>query len=729
MASRPTKRSRRPRTAVRKYTDDAFEAAGLSPEVSESEQTVPEKHKSGRAEDEDFVMGEDKEREVSDEEDEADFDEAESAVGSTLDKIEQADQKRLAQVDSNMTHSRGLLKPANHTAKLTQLKLTFGTSVQDLLPIIWTRDHWAYGRDATFPSAESFQAAQNGITYGIGGSFCYDSAKLAMEAGKGWDWYYSPVGDKLLKSQHLEIINAEARGKYLPRNRGEKHTILVGPPGKQKEFRLGNSEFFDFGAAWEAPKPKEAKRGRHKKADKQFQDAENDPADHSDTAPEVERIREGWLLNLGNKVQCAAWAPNCTGTTQYLAVVVPLSESQKTAECDLKYTGAPAFTPSPPYPAAIQIWSFEAQEGESSPRPLNMALKPRLRLVLCTEYGDLKRLSWCPMPRKARPLNMENKGPLNLGLLAGIWGDGTVKVLDVNVEENSEETQWLKVQSPMFQAKPPSTLCTCLAWLSPSDLAVGCANGFIAVWSLPASCARPQSSPIPYIYTPIYNTYILNIHSAYPTYPYLLASSCIDGQSKLSSLADPQVDTAEALRTRMGTPNLSYSPFFQTFVTTDEADYVRMHPVRRFFAPVLTLRSTSNVTSVAPCSPCHPTILVGSAGGVAMASNPLQRLLNSKNKHFQQTWFSHEWVHRKNDGNGERIGVSRFYEGFKAEIPNLLRSAPQGKISSNVMTIYEEETAVTVLAFNPNESCAGWTCAGLGCGLLRVEDLTLRKRC
>jgi transcription factor C subunit 6 len=42
-----------------------------------------------------------------------------------------------------------------------------------------------------------------------------------------------------------------------------------------------------------------------------------------------------------------------------------------------------------------------------------------------------------------------------------------------------------------------------------------------------------------------------------------------------------------------------------------------------------------------------------------------------------------------------------------------------------VITIHEEETHVTALSWNPNQSCAGWASAGLGCGLLRIEDLAM----
>lgn len=108
-----------------------------------------------------------------------------------------------------------------------------------------------------------------------------------------------------------------------------------------------------------------------------------------------------------------------------------------------------------------------------------------------------------------------------------------------------------------------------------------------------------------------------------------------------------------------------------------------------------------------------------------IATNPLRRLLHSKEKQWQQTWFSHTWV-RGNESSSS--GTSRFYDGYRAESISLLRNMTGDRKMINstmIVTIYEEETHVTALSWNPNQSCAGWAAAGLGCGLLRIEDLAL----
>lgn len=99
--------------------------------------------------------------------------------------------------------------------------------------------------------------------------------------------------------------------------------------------------------------------------------------------------------------------------------------------------------------------------------------------------------------------------------------------------------------------------------------------------------------------------------------------------------------------------------------------------------------------------------------------------MHSKFKQWQQIWFKHEWV-RGRGASGS--GVSRFFDGFRIEQVALLRNlvGEQKLVNGHiVITIHDEETHVTSLAWNPNQSCAGWAAAGMGCGLVRVEDVAL----
>lgn len=139
-----------------------------------------------------------------------------------------------------------------------------------------------------------------------------------------------------------------------------------------------------------------------------------------------------------------AWAPNQDGLVQYLAIITPITEEQKSHYPDpLADKAAPAFRPSAPYPSALQIWAFKARREDSLTKTLDMEFKPRLRLALCTDWGDLRRISWCPCPRAKRDEDEEDVLK-NVGLLAGVWGDGCVRVLDIKTGRDPNTTEFCK---------------------------------------------------------------------------------------------------------------------------------------------------------------------------------------------------------------------------------------------------------------------------------------------
>ncbi|KAK2750996.1 hypothetical protein FQN57_000071 [Myotisia sp. PD_48] len=611
---------------------------------------------------------------------------------STEDSIAQ-DHRLLSLQDTQKTHSRRLFRPSHHSSKILQLKLAFGPADSDLLPIVDARDQWSGALDVTFPSRETLRRSidlyqlQDKPLFGISGE-----ARI-QEFIKGWEWYFDQdIGGKFKKKQRTVAIGREEAQKYFPTLKPTKTAVLLGPVKNQTVFHIGQNECVDFGLAWKS------------------------------------RAREGWVINLGNRIQCLAWAPNCEGEFQYLAVVVPIRDHQKTYVNETDGKGAPAFMPSAPYPAAIQIWSFEAERQSNGLRRLSVKATPQLRVVICTDSGDIRRLYWSPAALNI-PVDSKDPKTANTRLLSGIWGDGSTKVFSVDMDEKKTSIQYVHMQEPAFQVKPPGTVCTCLAWLSPSDIAIGCANGFIGLWNLPSSTQSESGrTPEPYMYLPMHDTYVLNIAPAYPTHPHIIVSTGMGGHTRMISLLDPGAEMVDAPRLRVGTQGLIYSPFLRSFITGDEGDSARLLPIRRFFTAISTLKSSSILTTFATMNFHHPCILVGNARGAVIASNPLRKLIHSKEKQWQQVWFTHEWVRgRKDPDTGtERGEAVRFCDGFKAQSLNLSRGVKQSEneaSTSTVMTLYEEESAVTALAWNPNGQYAGWACAGFGSGLIRVEDL------
>lgn len=150
-----------------------------------------------------------------------------------------------------------------------------------------------------------------------------------------------------------------------------------------------------------------------------------------------------------------------------------------------------------------------------------------------------------------------------------------------------------------------------------------------------------------------------------------------------------------------------------------------MMPIRRFFGVSTVGRMPSTVSALAPCSFWHPSLLYGGTGGEVVATSPVRRLLYSKEQQWQQQWFTHDWVQGTET---DSPGISRFYDGFRAESQSLARNLTGEKrpiTGLSLTTIHDESTHVTALGWNPNRPCAAWAGAALGCGLVRIEDLAI----
>jgi transcription factor C subunit 6 len=205
-----------------------------------------------------------------------------------------------------------------------------------------------------------------------------------------------------------------------------------------------------------------------------------------------------------------------------------------------------------------------------------------------------------------------------------------------------------------------------------------------------------------------------------------------------------QASTVFSNRTRFGHPLLTWHDYTQIVLHTDEGMALRGSSIRRLFATMDLGRCGSSATCLAS-SPCHPCVLVGTAHGGVFATNPTKRIVDAASTVWQQAWFTHEWRRQSaeeaeiaSQGNGgvegtgagraglehtiPASGLSRISEGFRADRALHVNETHQD--SGNLFaTIYEEKSAITAVAWNPNLHTGGWAAAGMADGLLRVEDI------
>jgi transcription factor C subunit 6 len=734
-----SRRSTGRRTTVKKrYTLDPFEG------IEELEDAVSDhlpvrRSRDSDSEDEFFIEPEAEEAAEDDEDDddavsgaddeieaesetasnagEQDLDDAMSIAGEDEDEDEESEEDDDGQRPAGgrtiprktrvpLTGPEGLLfnrglpdsvtrKSGKHDKRL----FLFGSSIKEFAAIEKACMKWE-GQDTLPVRRKPQEAAGSAFEH----SYWQGKSARKREEETSWNWYFDLGGkESLAKRQATGMLsNEEGQARTLSGHVPER-SFLTGPLNTPKLSKLSVGASVSLRDLWHQQQSKDDKAT---------------PKNNTSAG------RAGFVINIGTKVRCAEWAPNQPGSAQYLAL-------STLPERDIPKGVAPAFTPQPPHTAEVQIWKFTATSQGS----IDSDIAPALKYVLCTEWGDVKDLKWCPAPYKAsKTLTMRS-----LGLLAGIWGDGGLRVIDLMDQPEPLTTDYIHVKNAAFESHAPDTLFTRLDWLSSTRIAGGCANGCVAVFDL-AKCSTTGSNR-PIIYSSIASGYILSIASCYPSHQNLLLTTSTDGYPRLTDLNQPDPSTAtgtvQAPRSRSTQDIAVWSDFCQNALVMDDNFALKGLPLRRFFTTISLGRARSVGTALAT-SPCHPFVLFGTAHGEVTGSNPMRRIIQPKILPLLQTWFQHEWrrpteAEIAGDETGPYNigphGLSRFIEGQRIEQgqrtyrEGTMQNSDDREHGLHFHTVHEEATAVSALAWNPNKNYGAWAAAGLADGLVRVENL------
>ena len=741
-----TRKSGRKRQVSKKYQIDPFEGLELDEEFTNRSDLAPDPDESDKdaafeidpsmeiAEDDVSIDGglEGEDLDGSDAEGTL-LDDGESAVGDfdSLDRATPAasDTPGRAPQKSKL-QSRGLLHIAHRGAKEANRRLLFGPAAEDQAPAHQAQYRWR--ADLTLPSRKADKSGFGGFHRG----FYHTDNDRKREMDEDWKWYDEQGGrEDFAKKQSFAPVDPIDASSYLPPAQTCVR-FLMGSYKEQKPINLESGTPMNLNDPWKLP---------------------NVPQD-------PKSLRHGWLFNMGDKVQALDWSPNQHGRRQYLAVsVVPL-RGHNTNHPLYEAPKAPAYTPQPPYKSSIQIWEFQAS-GENS---VDVSIVPKLRQVLCTEWGDIKSLYWCPVPRKEEQTDT-NPDVVHLGLIAAVCGDGAIRVLDVSTSTRGDvPTEYIRCSTPVFESRPPRTIYTCVTWLSSTGLAAGCANGCVAIYNLPSSVRENNTNnPPPLFFSALQTSYILEITSCYPSRPQMLLTTSMSGHLTMTDLTDissatgfSPASTILSARSRIGKPVLVWHDWSQMAFTIDDTSTLCAYPLRRFHGHMGMTRFKAPSMTIA-VSPVHPSVMVGCVNGDCAANNPMHRVVNVKATMWNQMWFTHEFRpttetedaelgavgtgYRDGDGdgdvemeteidteetsngsgqvgkNGKRRGLIRMLEGYKPEAVKLSNSDEAQM--SGYTTVYELESSVTKVAWNPNLHVGGWVAAGMASGLLRVEDV------
>ena len=438
----PTRKSGRGRVPNKKYSIDPFEGLDILDSDTERNAVVPELFddtdvdqdfksdvaaEEAEATDTDVISGDEGSdgsgiaTPVEDYEDAVSYASEVEASERPKTNIEKYTSQRLRQRKSqhslykkpkgNNEHPRGVPEPMTCNRKSDHMKHIFGGGTEDILQAVRSREQWV--DNPTLPNRSFVGQGSGGLAF----SFSHTTEKRHMEATVGWDWYYKHGGQaSFAQRQRTVLLKENEAFRHLPRPKADNHNFLMGPYEKQRVFNLAVGQSMNAAQAWEPA------------------DLAQSPSQNSGLSGNSDkRERTSWMLNVGNKINCLDWAANHE-ETQYLAIAggsVKLIKSISPAS-------APAFTPSSPLPASLQIWAFFALIQSNEASQICASRPPQLRLVCCTEWGGIRHLKWCHLPRTTR--HVDNLGIISVGLLAGIWGDGYARVLDIHLDKERTST-------------------------------------------------------------------------------------------------------------------------------------------------------------------------------------------------------------------------------------------------------------------------------------------------
>lgn len=303
--------------------------------------------------------------------------------------------------DSHL-HSRGIPSSDKDGSKASHIRSLIGTEPKDLQNFSLAREKWT--QDATLPTRKPDKHDRGGMGLPFG------HEKQSEEFMARWDWYHQNNGKEAMsRLQRTRALDGLQAPDYLPGSR-PNHSFLMGPYGNQTVRSLKVEEVASLEELWcpSAPETEEGSVPRNRMVKK-----------------------KGWMLNVGSKIRCLGWALGHAGKAQYLAIA-------PTYNPPAKFRAPTAFDPSEPYPASIQLWAFSSF-GEPYPaESMNLEEYPQLVQLVCTGWGAPRQFRWCPVSQAFPDQGVE--GRVFVGLLAGVWSDGYVRVLDIQLDTKTSSS-------------------------------------------------------------------------------------------------------------------------------------------------------------------------------------------------------------------------------------------------------------------------------------------------
>lgn len=418
-------------------------------------------------------------------------------------------------------------------------------------------------------------------------------------------YWYDDYLAKSPETQQSHYISPEHAENLIPRADGNLATV-IGPWGNQKEFHLSQGSSISLSQS-------------------------GLPVDDPDSK---DKTPSGWMLDLGGIPLAMGWAPSASKTAQVLAVAtIPFADQEPMVQ--QKEKAAAAGEKQPDTVGCIQFWEFTADHTDGGLPTPSTAL-PSLLMAKFFDWGRPKRLQWCPVSFEKAGLH---------GLLAILCGDGKARVIDVKrVADTDYRPQFEWIDSPIVTldiTEDYNVSVTCLTWVNTNRIALGHSDGTVTLWSIfPRRMLQRVG---------VHTTYVIDICSAYPSNPYLVASIPVGGCATLTDLTQPSSEL-----TYFPVPAISFQPnmlcwneSMQGFLalypsSTPNTTIAFLH--HRFFCQARSTCTGPNTLTCISTGSTHPFILAGCADGSIFSCNALQKLFKQKGEPLRKIKiFEHEY--------------------------------------------------------------------------------------
>ncbi|BGP16236.1 hypothetical protein JCM10213_007615 [Rhodosporidiobolus nylandii] len=357
---------------------------------------------------------------------------------------------------------------------------------------------------------------------------------------------------------------------------------------------------------------------------------------------------------------------------------------------------------------------------------------------------------------KEKEREKEGAGNGRLGILAGVFRDGTISLFEVPKPEAVRQTlgkgegeEVFVTARPLLKLRLPNTSLFSLAWGSSRTIAGGCSNGWIAVWNiggvLDKGWKQGDPPPRPIAYYPAHSSVIRSLCFVLSPPPSLssptdgakhdldaeptgIVSTGYDGSTVLSDLRNTAGGVCVMNHERTPAYSVAFSPHTGCAYVADQDDRLKSLFLRpsEIGSNKRIAAHRGAVMSIAT-SPHHPFVLSASVDGSALLATGMRALRKRRVKgHFLQKLFKLE-VNRES-------GEVRVWDNLEMEYRQALDPTNAYALKSKKKTVdstldeeelhtpaWPIEQAVLKAAWHPALERAGLCATGWACGIARVE--------